>query len=881
MKNSSKFFVFLYALSAYTSVLYSINVKLLKGTHDILQKEDQYYAPFWGLPFIEEGVAEDLYDLSSKQIRKALGDVVGLLEKERNLQDQKVVLLRNVTDLKNTGTQNLVESLFYKVGGTFNITILKNNPVSFLHAKDIGFLMQKIKLRAFYRNLILEKLAQKAKISSEEFENLLQAFDVLERGSKIFNSFSTNKLVFVDQVFGDCLKAKLLKDPSLGKAWGQFVSSLKISLQECDPRNQDAIYPQNTTQGILLGYMLQKVASKKDLEDYFSSFLGHPIELPSEEYTLQEMNAVVDQPVDFKSVQKFADFICSSIYLKNYDASLPKIAVNKNVFFQGVEFTDCVENALRMICNIVTYDQSKKTFENNIALSKLLTSFYAHSLSADVSEVENLQVHQAWMELLQDIPGVKYAKIKFKDSTDYFDSSVDEFDKEAFAGFIPMVTIDTTLPKKNILIGSQVFTCYRKTIGNQTYLLVPKDSNLHCFEAHAFLSNIVFLLDYLFDLKIVANVADIFSVDFMSRYFLPIIEKLGLSVHSDEWKYKDVLIDLPFYKGRDEFVLRLKSIHAEVFVPSTKKIMPSYIGQDLFPVYPAEVSALVSLYNVDIKRLYDIVGLHNYKQLYQLITFVDVRLADAKLFLINSILNQNVVLLHDYVESLLLTLSNFSDQKKALDILFDRLKNNSKLSLLKKFIYSYISMIRVMKIKNNKNIKELLLYESFLFLLLTTQSEDMIHDFLRKMETVLSSNSIGDVKQGLSIAQLALSYDLISDQNIVSFVKPIIFCLANANQDVFDDATAVLFSLVKSGAVNDVDMIRFMLMFAQHCVTVLDTLSPAVRIITLFINTGIIRNSDMITTFDSVKSNKNISIQRQGLEKIINKLLSGLGSQQK
>ena len=33
----------------------AINIKLLKGTHNILQGEDRYYSPVFGLPFVEGG----------------------------------------------------------------------------------------------------------------------------------------------------------------------------------------------------------------------------------------------------------------------------------------------------------------------------------------------------------------------------------------------------------------------------------------------------------------------------------------------------------------------------------------------------------------------------------------------------------------------------------------------------------------------------------------------------------------------------------------------------------------------------------------------------------------------------------------------------------
>lgn len=876
MKNVCKVIVLALLLSLPNRLLFSINIKLLKGTHDILQGEDTYYAPFWGLVFIEEGIAEDLYDLSPKQIVSSLKDTFASLKGDDDFKDKKIALLRRVGDIKNTGTQNLIESLFHKVGGTFNVTVLKENPVSFLNAEDIGFLLQKIKMRSFYRNLISDKLTKKAKITDEEYQNLLRAFNVADSGAKTFNSFSTNRLVFIDRIFDECLKVKLLKDPALSKAWNQFVSSVKISLEECDSKNKEALYPQYTTQGILLGYMLQKIATKGELEEYFSSFLGRAVVLPGVEYSLQEMNELADKPVDFKSIPEFADFICSSIYLKNYDAALPKIAINKKVFYESVDFTDCVENALRMICNIVTYDQSKKTFGNNVPLSELLTSFYGVPLHSDASEVANIAVHQAWMELLENIPGVKYAKLKLKDDTHYFDSAIDEFNGEEFAGFIPMVDIDASLPKKNISIGKRVFTCYKKVIGQETFLLVPHGSELHCFEVHAFLSNIVFLLDYLFELHVVLNSSDIFSDNFVSRYFLPIFKKLGLSTDSDEWKYKDFLIDISIYKGRNQFVLQLKSIHAEVFVPSTKKIMPSYIGKDLYASYPTQIAALVSLYGVDINRLYDLVG-SNLVALSQLIPFVDVRSNTAKLFMINDILDKKITSLGNFTEAMLLTLLNVSDQKTALDELFAQIQIASDLKLVKGFIPSYISMIHIMKIQSSKHEKQLSLYESFLQLLLV-QKDDTFQEFIRNLEIALGSDFVDDVKKGLFIAKLALQRNLISSDKIPLFMKPIVFCLANKDSQIFEDTASILFAIVKSGAVAQVNMVRFMLGFAKHCVQNLNDTAPGINILSLLIRFGVIRDSDLIASFDTVKVNKNKSLKASGLVKIIDTSLGRLSS---
>ena len=86
---------------------------------------------------------------------------------------------------------------------------MKENSAFLLKAKDIGVLLQKIKLRSFYYDKM--SLMTKAKVPDQMFHQMLRDFDVQEVEGKSWNSFKTNPKSFVDTIFDQYLKKHVLK----------------------------------------------------------------------------------------------------------------------------------------------------------------------------------------------------------------------------------------------------------------------------------------------------------------------------------------------------------------------------------------------------------------------------------------------------------------------------------------------------------------------------------------------------------------------------------------------------------------------------------------------------------------------------------------------
>jgi hypothetical protein len=114
-----------------------INIRQLKNISKVLPEDEKYNSPVFGLPLIENGVAENIYLFSAKQIKQRIATAL-----QDIAEDKKVSLFASLDQIKNTHTQNLVSLLFHSVGGTFNLTNAVNNPMRLLSPKDIGGILK-------------------------------------------------------------------------------------------------------------------------------------------------------------------------------------------------------------------------------------------------------------------------------------------------------------------------------------------------------------------------------------------------------------------------------------------------------------------------------------------------------------------------------------------------------------------------------------------------------------------------------------------------------------------------------------------------------------------------------------------------------------------
>jgi hypothetical protein len=562
----------------------AINIKLLKGTHDIVPAD---YSPVMGVSFLEWGTAEQWYKLSARSQAAQLKE--GLEKNSKVVSDNPELakFAQEMESVKNSATENLIMSMFHIAGGTFNVTNADGNPVKYLEPKHVGKILQVVqkwsqasadqeKLAALQQESSAKKSDYEARIKTLQKETSLLNAKILaakkasnntevERLQKelklkaeelVKNQFLSKKIDLAlkdfaknslqQELYDLCMsfafKNEQSQQPFTEKNWNLFINSLVGSIQESIAEPQ--LYAKNTPEGILLGFMLKKSDTRDDLQNYFRGFKGDDIfVLPTDqEYGFTEINQILAAKTDASNFDQLADLLCAYTYQELYTARLPKMTSYTSVNYKGIRFSDCMDTTMRMLTNIVTYRADQHKFgivPHGLHLNPVVENFYTseNGLCADSAEVGNSKVHQAWTDVIENVPGCVYAQIgtKVQDAKHV---------PSGFDGFIPVAQPFTITLSGKVEIEGVQYEPYFLQIGTKTYtlaqkknvynsyfykihyLLVPKSSDLFCCEMRANVLNIVIGLNHVFDLGLYSNLEQIFEPDFVSKNFGKICEKL-------------------------------------------------------------------------------------------------------------------------------------------------------------------------------------------------------------------------------------------------------------------------------------------------------------------------------------------------------------------
>jgi len=459
------------------------NIQDLKGIHQVAEVPSDY-APFWGLTFIEQGIAKLWYMLSSKHLNKEIASqFTGVSELD------KAGVLKILATQKNTFTEKLVDQMFHMAGGTFNVTNAPNNPVKYLKQRHIGRVL----------GMVHEGLKQTdLKLMQEPMEKYLVSLNLLDPSGKPFKA----------------------------KDFRPFVSALIGAVGEC--LGDKPLYPKNTAQGLLLGYLLAQSNDRSDLQEYFRGFLNDDtFVLPSDRYTVQDFKMIQSVVPDLQNIESFANYLCSAMYTEKYGSVLPKIMSSKSVAYQGNHFTNCVEAMMSNLVNIATYDSITHKLGHapeGVTLSPELQKFYGQELHASNADVENMAVHQAWTSLLENRIGCVYNRL-----VQAGQQGVVEIRNQC-DGVIPVDVVDAGLPVKEVSVGGNKYQLFEKRIGSKTYWLIPKSAGLDCFELMPTAANIIVTLNDLLSLNLYASVDETLQSDFVKKYFESMCSKLGWKV---------------------------------------------------------------------------------------------------------------------------------------------------------------------------------------------------------------------------------------------------------------------------------------------------------------------------------------------------------------
>ncbi len=514
-------------LAMHASKPLKINIKLLKGTHDI---SPYAYAPFWGLAVIENGLAQQWYEFCPKQQNKSIISVIN--NASQDLIVDKALVLKILAEYKNTALQDLVLQMFHLAGGTFTITNALNNPVQQFTPFIIGKIL---------------RMVHDAKIYDEAFIKSVEEFLVTLK----------------------------LKDPAgkdfKAKDFRPFAKALAISLQEFAQGDKAPDKTLNVVQSVLLGFMLCKSNTKSDLEAYFSGFEGKSVKLSDEMYDSLEFTKIMENEISEELLlnnSKFADYVCATIYQNKYASNLPKMATNKGVKYQDYEFTDCIETTMFNLANIVTFDALQKRLglklPEHLFMNPQLTLFYKDELNSNPGEVDHNTVHQNWVSLVENIAGAAYNRIGLSViGMKHAYIQINELYKKTIAGAIPVASFDPQLPVQEILINNQSYQCNVVNIGTEKYLLIPQSYNLICFELMPTVSNIVVIMNHLFDLKLINTIDDIFQPDFAFQQFKNLCEKFSWKIDDTELQkikndQKTMTLDV---KTKDQDLFQIHMLH--------------------------------------------------------------------------------------------------------------------------------------------------------------------------------------------------------------------------------------------------------------------------------------------------------------------------------
>ena len=638
-----KKYLIVFSLIFFSSNIYNINIKLLKSTINVLPEDQRFYELVWGLPFIENGISENIYDFSRKNVRNyVLQEIASPINKSPEAVAAKADVLKYVDELKSSYTEQLATILFNRAGGNFMETTAPGNIATYLKPEQIGSI-----LRLIYQDQknLSRKVFEKEKQGKENIKNKqksgnkkVEINDLEKKISQYIASLKIQKKGLPGQAFA-----------ANDKEVKVFAKAVVGSFLECDGNNADASYAPNTTCGMLLSFVLKKSNNKQDLQDYYKGFLGKDIVLADDDYTDADMiKFLAIKPSLFDYVE-FANFLCAEIYNKSYKSELPKIASGRSFIFDEVSFPDCVETMMRNVCNILTYDLNTKMLgqaPKDIVLNNDLQSFYTKKtliekeevfLNNNPAEVENIKVHEDWGNVVENHLYVSYNRLKEPKSKDYI------WRPEGCDGFIHIDVIDNALPEHKVIIGKNAYVLYDKIIGTKKYLLVPKQRNLLCFEIMPTLSNVIVLLNDLFNLNLFEN-SQIFNQDFSEKTFPLVCKKLGW--HFDKPVFQEIK---NFEEGKQDkieieinlmFSINLEEKrHGYVGVVSKTKEKKVYeiITSENYKNFPVQTAAMLSLFGN--QKLLKEFGKDNINTFSKLFSYVKFQSVEERLYVIEMLLS--------------------------------------------------------------------------------------------------------------------------------------------------------------------------------------------------------------------------------------------------
>lgn len=592
--------LFLLSLILCGAFLQSINIKLLKGTHSIASSR---YSPVMGISFLEGSIAQQWYKFSPKYQVEVFKEIETKNSNNRDLAN----LIEDIKRTKKSATENLISEMYHISGGSFAVTNASGNPVKYLKPNHIGKILHIVQKLEFMRTeedqfsdykdqakgeagllqrsmsklngeitKLKQDLARVEQQAARQVARQADPDDVNQLRQEISNKESRLKLMKLKQEYlgkvdkckdgYDLLKLELtemlitlnIAVGTTGKQWSGFVTALIDSLKESDSK----LYPENTTQGIILSYLLAKSNTREDLQEYFRGLLDDTsFILRPEEYTNEEITQILAGPINAENFEEMADLLTAYTYKIRYGSFFPKVVENKTVSYHGLDFSDCMETTIRMLVNILSYKQEESKVgivQAWLQFNAAVQGFYDKGqLYKDSAEVGNILVHQSWVDVISNVSGCIYKNI-INDVGETTDVT-----KVGCNGFIPVNSEFEYLTTDKVKIDGIEYDSYdlvfannhypvaQKTVGDETYILIPNNLNLYCCEMRSYISNVITSLNYVFNLNLYSNINEIFDPSFASEKFTSLCTRLNWATdfNISELDNPEDILNIPIHKG--------------------------------------------------------------------------------------------------------------------------------------------------------------------------------------------------------------------------------------------------------------------------------------------------------------------------------------------
>lgn len=532
-----------------------ISITELHGTWNALSEQAKHCSPLIGAMYWETNYIKKLY---------YFGNAL-----QTNSKDKLT--------FAGDKTIEVIHRLFLEVQGSFNLSTNKDYVTAHLSPKVLGEIIGTLESCKHQKPNVLAEDLITVITNHPDYQASIEAEKKARPVGYGTNPFSTSTQ-----------KKRLT---ALCKAIAQSFSE--------QGWHHDQHYPSYTTHAILLTVVYRKTNNRQDLHNYFESLQATITRNNQEQplifdhhkfngatrYDHQSLNTMHEQPFTYEI---FEQYILGGLF-HFYRQPLPKIFEYKNVLYQTTTYPNCIESIVRNLCNIALYDDKTGTFDYTkySTISDVVKAFYTYNKQSENADQAN--VHQAWVNILENQLFVLYNRCLKDDKPIYLD------------GKFMRVTQAFITTNQNNIIPEVPFQYIVRSFGEQKikiYLVPENAPNCYLYNMRASLTNIIIQLNQLLELTLFDNLETlILDKTFNETYFQPLIEKLGWQLENNISNWDTIgweqPVKLELGVNNISFSINLSETHGYVGTPSFVSKFPSITIEDLNHHWLNSMRALV------------------------------------------------------------------------------------------------------------------------------------------------------------------------------------------------------------------------------------------------------------------------------------------------